>query len=454
MNPRATIALLIVTLLAVGGLFYLRKIAPATRDAAELKRYAAVFDPEEIEEIDIVRGTETISLRRENNAWRLTAPLDDRASPETVDRLLTAVRFLDVRDRNESPDEAVMAEAGLSAPRLRIDLRGEQPLRLELGANSAMPGEVFARAGGKNAVLRVPDAIVELATAPVESFRDPRLTQSVAEDIEKFTVRRADGEMTLRRERGRWLIEKPVAAPADPRAVQAFLEPLLGLRILKFGVPAPETSALPGQLASIIMTPIGGGEDLNLEVSRGPDETAETVVARFAPRGGLIEVDAVARQIFKVSPESLRDRTLGYVEPDAVDRIAIESDGIQLELQRDGANWTDRTREVSVTAEEAARLMALFNETRAASFQPGITARDAGLEKPTQRIVFSAWLSENTAEDGAGGHRIAGADIGGEMAGAVYARAAGAEEIVTIAPDLGLTLRELATRVGGKAPRH
>ena len=79
MNPRATIALLIVTLLAVGGLFYLRKIAPATRDAEELKRYAAVFDPEEIEEIDIVRGTETISLRRDKDAWQLTAPVTDRA---------------------------------------------------------------------------------------------------------------------------------------------------------------------------------------------------------------------------------------------------------------------------------------------------------------------------------------------------------------------------------------
>ena len=157
MNPRATIALLIVTLLAVGGLFYLSKIAPATRDADELKRYAAVFDPEDIEEIDIVRGAETISLRRDKDAWQLTAPVTDRAAPEQVDRLLTAVRFLAVRDRNDSPDDAAVAEAGLASPRLRIDLRGEEPHRLELGANTALPGVVFARVSGKTGVLRVPD---------------------------------------------------------------------------------------------------------------------------------------------------------------------------------------------------------------------------------------------------------------------------------------------------------
>ena len=210
----------------------------------------------------------------------------------------------------------------------------------------------------------------------------------MADDIEKFTVRRADGEMTLRRERGRWLIDKPVTAPADARAVRAFLEPLLGLRIVKFSVSSPETSVLPGQSASVSMTPIGGGEALNLEVLRGPDEAAETVVARFAPRGGLLEVDAVARQVFAVSPEALRDRSVGYVEPDAIDRITLESDGAVWQLQRDDGNWIDRERGVTIAHAEISELITLFNETRVVSFQPGLTAPDCGLKSPC-----SVWLS-------------------------------------------------------------
>lgn len=446
MNPRATIVLLLVTLLAVGGLFYLRTIVPATRDAAELRRYAAVFAPEEIDEIDIVRGAETVSLRRDNGAWQMTAPVTDRAAPEAVDRLLTAARFLDVRDRQSRPEQSAVAEAGLVSPRLRLDLRGERPWRLELGGNTALSQEIFARVSGSADLLRVPDSIVELATAPVDKFRDPRLTQAVADDIEKFTVRRADGEMTLRRERGRWLIDKPVTAPADARAVRAFLEPLLGLRIVKFSVSSPETSVLPGQSASVSMTPLGGGEALNLEVLRGPDEAAETVVARFAPRGGLLEVDAVARQVFQVSPEALRDRSVGYVEPDAIDRITLESDGAVLELQRDGGNWIDRQRGVTIARAEISELLTLFNETRVVSFQPGLTAPDCGLASPVQRLAFSAWLSENSAEEAAGGHPMASLDLGDETDGNIYARAGGAEEIVTISPDLGLALRRFFER--------
>lgn len=437
MNPRATIALLVFTLLAVGALFYLRKMAPDSRDAAELRRYALVFDPEEINEIDITRGTETVSLRREENSWRVTAPVDDRAAPEAVDRLISALRFLDVRDRRSSPDDAAVAESGLATPRFRVDLRGEQPLRVDIGGNTALPHEVFARAGGKSDILRVPDTIVELVGAPAESFRDPRLTASVADDIGKFTVRRADGEMTVRRERGRWIIEKPVGADADPRAVAAFLEPLLGLRIVGFGATAPEATSLPGQTATISMTPSGGGEDMNIEVMRGTDAAAKSFVVRFAPRGGLLEVDAAAMKIFDVSPEALRDRSLGYVEPDAVDRVLLQRGGEKNELRRDGDGWVDSANGKKLDNSQVEGLIRLFNETRAISFQPGVTTGSAVLDPPAKKLVFSAWLSENSAEEPAGGHAIAGADLGGQAGDAVYARKSGGSDIVTVPPELG-----------------
>jgi hypothetical protein len=445
MNPRATIALLLVTLLVVGSLYYLRMMAPATREAEELRRYAAVFEPDDIAEIDIIRGTETVSLRRETTGWSVVAPVQDRAAPGEVDRLLATLRFLMVRDRLASPEPAAVAEAGLAAPRLRFDLRGErEPLRIEFGANTALPEEIFARVSGQSDLLRVADTIVELATAPVGKFRDARLTPFVPDDIEKFTVRRADGEMTVRRERGRWLIEKPVTAPADPQAVRSFLDALLGLPVVKFEAPAPEAAPLPGQTAAISLTPMGGGEALSLEVTRGAGTEAETLTARFAPRGGLLEVGGAANLLFEVSPEALRDRSLGYVEPDAIDRIAMESDGQVFELQRQGEAWTDPKHGMTVTNEEIDALIELFNNTRAVSFQPGLTAKDAGLEPPAQRLLFSAWLSENSAEEAAGRHPMAGVELGAAGGETCPARVTGTEEILMLPPDLAQAIRQIA----------
>jgi hypothetical protein len=460
-NPRATLVLLVITLLVLGGLFYLRQTVAPTRDQAELERYAAVFDPEEITQIELTRGGEKITLRRENIEWRLEAPAADRADAEAVDRLLMAARFLEVRDREAAKDPASMPESGLATPRVRLDLSGKNNIRIDLGSNTALPAQIFARVAGQPYILRVPDTIVELATAPAGSFRDPRLTSLVADDIEKFTVRRADGEMTLRRERGRWMIEKPVRAPADPRAVSAFLEPLLGLRITTFqSSPAgPDTpGTLAGQTAAISMTPRGGGENLDLEITRGSNAAAENVTARFAPRGGALTVDAAALTLFDVSPESLRDRSLGYVDADTVDRIVIETRGDKLVLRRADDGWSAAEAGRTFTAGQVNNLIDAFNKTRIASFRATMPPGEAGLEPPAGRLAFYAWLTENTAEEAAGGHPIASVDLGEpEADGNIFARGGSEGEIVTIPAALEGVLKEFTDSTppasnGGSAP--
>jgi hypothetical protein len=443
-NPRATIALFLATLLAVGGLVYLRTAVDPTRTSAEKRRYAAVFEPGEITEIGLVRGNETIRLRRTDGGWRVTEPVEDRADPELVDRLLLAARFLDVRDREAAKDPAAVPESGLATPRVRLDLRGARDVRLDLGGPTALPGEIFARVAGQPFVLRVPDTILEVTGVPAESFRDPRLTELSADDIEKFTVQRADGELTVRLERGRWLIEKPVQAPADPRAVRDFLERFLGLRVTAFAADSGAAGAtLPGQAARLALTPRGGGEELAVEISRAP--AAEKFTARFAPRGGTLDVAPAAALLFDISPEALRDRSLGYVEADTIDRIVVEADGETAVIGRRGDGWTtgDGAREIETGA--VTRLLEVFNGARVASFAPSAGASETGLEKPAIRLRFYSWLSENSAEEPAGGHLLAGVEFGRTAPdGNTYARAEGTGETVTVGPEILAEISALA----------
>lgn len=441
MNSRATIFLLFLTLAVLAGLFYLRHHVLPTRDAEEARRYAAVFDPEEINAIDIVRGNEIVGVQRDNAGWKLTSPVVDRASPENIDRLLAALRFLAVRDRVKTDDPAVIAESGLATPRVRVNLRGgSEEIRIELGADTAHTSEVFARVAGQGDVLRVPGDVAGLCTAPVDSFRDARLTDLVPDDIEKFTVRRVDGEMALRRDRGKWFIDKPVQAPADPRAVSKFLDSLLGLRITKFdAAAAPESSMIPGRAATASLTPRGGGEAFEIEVTRGQGEVPPVV--RFAPRGNTLQVDEAATGIFDISPEALRDRSLGYVDKDTVDRISLESDGRKLEIRRAAEGWISSEDGKPVAAEQVLAFIDMFNKTQIVAFRPG--AAQTGLDTPSQRVVFSAWLSENTAEDAAGGQPLASVELGsGENDGTVFAQVDGTGETVTVSGELGSQIRK------------
>lgn len=445
MNPRATIALFIITLLVVGGLVYLRTNVDPTRAAAENRRYAAVFEPAEVTEIDIVRGNEKISLRRTETGWQLTEPVEDRADPEAIDRLLLAVRFLDVRDREAAADPAAVPESGLATPRVRFDLRGGKDIRLDLGGATALPGEIFARVGGQSYLLRVPDTILGQANAPVEKLRDPRLTELSADDIEKFTVQRSDGEMTVRLERGRWLVEKPVQAAADPRAVRDFLERMLGLAITSFptaGAGAPP-DALPGQAARLALTPRGGGEEVALELVREPEKGVFT--ARFEERGGSLGVDPAAALLFDLSPEMLRDRSLGYVEPDTIDRIVVEAGDRSISIARRGEEWVASDDGRVIATETINQLIESFNGTRVVAFATAAAAEETGLDRPRLGLRFYAWLSENTAEEPAGGQVLAGADFGSAAAGGnVFARVEGSNEKVIVPPELDAQVAAMA----------
>ena len=443
MNPRATILLLLATLLVLGVVFYLRQSVLPTRESEENRRYAAVFDAEAVDEIDLTRADGQISLRKEAGGWRLTAPVEDRASPEAVDRLLMAARFMEVRDRQPDRDPEDFPEAALVPPRLRIEIRGEETAGIDIGAGTALENEVFARVDGRRGVLRVADTIVELAAASPETFRDPRLTEFTADDIEKFTLRRADGEMTLRRERGRWVIEKPVRASADDQAVRALLDPLLGLRVYAFGDGAENPAAtLPVQEASISLTPRGGGEDLELRVESAEANQTEKLSAFFKPRGGKIVVDGLASSLFSVSPEQLRVRSLGFVDADTVDRITLQSDGKAITLRRDGEVWVGDADNRKRSAADIEDLVAAFNETKVGAFRTTESAETVGLASPPQKIAFYAWLSENTAEDSAGGHVIAGAELGHAAPdGGIYARVAGSGETVTVPAALSEAIR-------------
>ena len=218
---------------------------------------------------------------------------------------------------------------------------------------------------------------------------------------------------------------------------------------------APETSAaLPGQTAAISLTPRGGGEELELKVQRGSTNNSENISAFFGPRGGNISVDASAAALFDISPETLRERSLGRVDIDTIDRIRVESDGKVVTLQRGGEGWTGVEDGRSRHAEVINELVGLFNATRVEGFRTSASATETGLDAPTQNIVFYAWLSENSAEEAAGAHPIAGFETGRPAPdGKIYARATGSDETVTIAPELPSMLRAIVAPDKVNGPR-
>src|ERR1039457_3984212 len=89
MTWKTTIVLLAI---AIAGGTYVKLYEIKRPDTAEAKRRAqnvVNFNPEKINGIVIWNGDDMINMRRDNNKWRLDAPIKDQADNALIDNLLS-----------------------------------------------------------------------------------------------------------------------------------------------------------------------------------------------------------------------------------------------------------------------------------------------------------------------------------------------------------------------------
>ena len=427
MNGKVTLALLAAAGLAIGYLVWYDRDRPGTQGAAVAgqkllppARAGRTVPP--IDRLEMTGPDGHIELARgPDREWRMLAPTPDRADAgalrELVEALETSLKFDTI-----SAGPAELEKFGLRNPAvsLRIQRGAEDPIELQLGEPTAVEGRVYAKLAGSSEVIVVPAVIRQMARRGPEDFRDGQLTRVRPVDVSRITIRNAAGPIELHRERGRWEMIQPVAARADDKAVNDWLERLCTSRIrhfvgpdlgdlIAYGLAAPRGSVrLEFESATDPGVP-------PVEIAFGqradPRYALDSVYVRAAERHLVAAVPLAIEEALLFEADALRERTLFLLNPDLVDRVRIQPAGREeLVLARRGDRWTmvqPVSAEVEVT--EAMRLLQRLPEIRVREFFTGDAARSAmaELESPRLRVTFASFLSENNAESAAGETPIA-----------------------------------------------
>jgi hypothetical protein len=150
------------------------------------------------------------------------------------------------------------------------------------------------------------------------------------------------------------------------------------------------------------------------------------VFARLPDRNSVIEVDKSFADLLEIAPNDLRDRKIARLNPDLIDRIAIEKSGQpRILLGRTEDHWTFLQPDNSPANGNAVnRLIETINQSAVANFISD-TATDLaryGLDQPSLKLVFSSYSSENTAEANAGETVLSTLVFGKSENGVTYAR--------------------------------
>jgi hypothetical protein len=433
-----TTLILFVLVLAIGLFikFYESK-QPNTQEANRRAQDVINFERDKIDGIVIQNADERIELKRTNKKWRLESPVKDLADSSAVDNLLFDLedwkKETTISAKEIEADKNRMAEYGVAKAKLRLKLHGPKPLpEVLFGNNAALEGKIYVRLENSKDVFLASQSIKNQISKKPEEFRDRKLTDTVATQVVRLSIKTAAGEMELQKQGDHWQIVKPLRARADDQKVNDLIAQITNSRIAQFvaddaGDLHPYGLTEPrGTITIFKGDDKSGGSGQILQIGGVSEKEKDQVYVRFAARKFVYTLPNKIESLLNTKPNDLRDRHLVRFDQNQLDRITIDAPGRnKTVLARKDQNWTIvNCNNRTANAAEARRLIDLLNGELVTSFVADVASDlpKYGLDKPQLTVTLSAFASENTAETTAGEHPLATIAFGKIEGESVFAR--------------------------------
>src|SRR6184192_4243084 len=329
---------LILLALALGiGLFikFYESKRPNTAEAGRRAGNVINFERDKIYGVVIQNGEERIELKRVDKKWRLESPVKDLADGSTIDSLLFDLedwkKDATISGKEIEADKSRMAEYGVAKAKLRLKLQGANaPPEILFGNNAALEGKTYVRLENSKDVFLAAQSIKNQISKKPEEFRDRKLTDIIATQVTRLSLKTAAGEMELQKQADHWQIVKPLRARADDQKVNDFIAQITTSRIAQFvaddaGDLHPYGLTEPRGTVTIFTDNDKQGQIL--QIGGVPEKQKEQVYVRFTPRKFVYTLPNKIETILSTRPNDLRDRHLVRFDQNQLDRITIDAPG-------------------------------------------------------------------------------------------------------------------------------
>lgn len=359
MKPKTTIVLVILLVL-VGVGVWLSKVVQRRAEDHVNPAAGKVFPnaANEAKKLTIERsdGTKLVFVHT-NGLWNMIEPrlLPVRADAvESVVRMMTDLTYR----RSFSSKDGVPAETvtGLDRPRWIIILADPSERAWTLQVGSAAPNvggedETYVRAGEQGPVYVVSRDLGSVLQRDVKDYRDMAAMPEVRRDDVVAVRVQGRQNYTLRKKNNQWDIAQPVAARAEPSAVQTLLAKLTTeLKAQRFLAESAVSTDRFGLDRPQLVVAVTTRETPQGRATTQPAEKTYTLLLGNRRGRGVCAMIRGRPEVFtlpeamldELQPDldSLRAKTLLAFSPADVDRVDVVRDGETTVLQRESGLWS------------------------------------------------------------------------------------------------------------------
>ena len=314
--------------------FYEIKGGEERRQEAEKSKQLFVFQDDDAQRLELLRGDDALVLAKGTGGWNLSAPMTDGADQEAVERYLRNLRECErekvvVDSAAASAEEA--AQYGLDAPRLKVRLQtedgGEQVVAF--GADSPTDRFTYAQLQGDNPEIFVVRAWrFDNLDKRAFDLRDRRVLAFAKDEVMQVQRTGLGGAVVVDRVDADWQMREPVTARADADAVDGLLDKIDQAEIEAFVAEELEadslaTYGLGERTPHMEIALLVGADRAEKRLAIGGADEQGRWYARDASRPQVFLVDSTLVQELTKDIADLRDKEPLRFERDQVERIVL-----------------------------------------------------------------------------------------------------------------------------------
>ncbi|HUJ79111.1 MAG TPA: DUF4340 domain-containing protein [Nitrospiria bacterium] len=351
-------------LLVLGAYLWLVDL-PSEREAQKTSEQAGKllpFDAGTATALVLTTADSTISLKRDQgSAWRILSPLKTDADQAAVQTLLMGLNNASqLRVIDENPTALERYGLAPAAVSLRLTVGGVEH-EVEFGADSPVGASTYARilaapetghpadGGLSSPVLLVPRETKEAVDKKLFDLRRKELFDLAAADVSAMELHYPDQPVPLIRLERRampatggaqavaWQMVAPIHAAADNDVVRTLIKQVSSLRATAILDNEKNKKINELKKPKVEMTLHAGNRAIPVKYYFPLGE--ETAYAVTTPESPLYQVDRERVLQFEKTVFDLMDKRIVQLEPDAVQRLAVDRLGETYQLTRRGKDW-------------------------------------------------------------------------------------------------------------------
>lgn len=399
MRGKSTL-ILVVLALVLGAFiyFYERHTLDTGGQAERVAKLLPDFNPLAVQAVAISGTNLNLRAERTVRGWRLTAPVAYPARAPGIEEFLRELGELNTRQRVTAADVRAQPDGlgayGLRLPSGAIVLEmATNRLEFRLGTVTADNDRLYLQLSGDAEVFTAGSNFVARLPREANVWRDPALFQLDDLAFNRVAVRAPGRGFEFERDPTNqlWRLGKPIAARADPAAVEALLQRLRAWQAAGFvtDTAAPADLERFGLATNEVELALGDGtNDLTaVQFGGAVSNGSDLVFARRLPHSNVVTLPRATLESLRLPFTEYRERRLVGAPPSHAEQIEVRGQD-QFTLRRDPAGGWRVTEPLNFAADGGivTNLLLALAELQVAEFVKDVVTDYApyGLAEPSR----------------------------------------------------------------------